>query len=93
MDRLNHEYIDILNGDGVPSEKFWALEERIYRDKKRCGVQCRVTKSEMPMILTSLLREGAIVLADLSDFSKELQETMRFFLSREVNFEEGQCDD
>lgn len=27
MDKLNKEYIDLLNGDGRPSEKFWALED------------------------------------------------------------------
>ena len=27
MDKWNKEYIDLLNGDGRPSEKFWALEE------------------------------------------------------------------
>ena len=29
MDRLNHEYIELLSGEGNPSDKFWALEERI----------------------------------------------------------------
>lgn len=27
MDKLNKEYMDLLNGDGRPSEKFWALED------------------------------------------------------------------
>lgn len=27
MDKLNKEYIDLLNSEGKPSEKFWALEE------------------------------------------------------------------
>ena len=34
MDKLNKEYIELLTGDGRPSEKFWALEERIRNDKK-----------------------------------------------------------
>ena len=29
MDRLNHEYIELLSGEGNPSDKFWALEVRI----------------------------------------------------------------
>ena len=32
MDRLNHEYIELLSGEGNPSDKFWALEERIRQD-------------------------------------------------------------
>ncbi|WP_270396329.1 hypothetical protein [Mediterraneibacter massiliensis] len=27
MDKLNKEYIELLSGEGKPSEKFWALEE------------------------------------------------------------------
>lgn len=38
MDKLNKEYMVILNGDGNASEKFWKLEERIKEDKKDCGV-------------------------------------------------------
>ena len=34
MDKLNKEYIELLNGEGTPSEKFWTLEERIRNDKK-----------------------------------------------------------
>lgn len=36
MDKLNKEYIEILSGGGNPSEKFWALEKRIKKDKKDC---------------------------------------------------------
>ena len=34
MDKLNKEYIELLNGEGKPSEKFWALDERIPIIKK-----------------------------------------------------------
>ena len=34
MDKLNKKYIELLNGEGKPSEKFWALENRIRNDKK-----------------------------------------------------------
>ena len=43
MDKPNKEYIEILSGDGNPSEKFWALEKRIKKDKKDCGVQCEMS--------------------------------------------------
>lgn len=35
MDKLNKEYIQLLSGDGLPCDKFWALEKRISIDKKR----------------------------------------------------------
>mgnify|MGYP000349800801 FL=1 len=46
MDKLNKEYIDLLKSKGKPSEKFWALEERIRNDKKDKGVQLRMSRSE-----------------------------------------------
>ena len=45
MDKLNKEYIDLLKSKGKPSEKFWALEERIRNDKKDKGVQLRMSRS------------------------------------------------
>ena len=44
MYKLNKEYIEILSGDGKPSEKFWELEKRIKEDKKDCGVQCEMSR-------------------------------------------------
>ena len=44
-DKLNKEYIELLNGEGTPSEKFWTLEERIRNDKKDTGVQLRMSRS------------------------------------------------
>ena len=38
MERLVKEYIDMLNGNGNASDKFWELEERIKKDKKHPGV-------------------------------------------------------
>ena len=45
MDKLNKEYMEILGGNGTPSEKFWKLEKRIKEDKKDCGVQCDMRRS------------------------------------------------
>lgn len=78
MDKLNKEYIDLLNGDGRPSEKFWALEERIRNDKKDTGVQLRMSRSNCIYNIASLLNEGAITMEDLEEFSDELKERVRF---------------
>ena len=67
MDKLNKEYIEILSGDGKPSEKFWTLEKRIKEDKKDCGVQCEMSRSNQFYIMLSLLNEGAIFMEDLED--------------------------
>ena len=72
MDKPNKEYIGILSGDGNPSEKFWALEKRIKKDKKDCGVQCEMSRSIQFYIMLSLLNEGAITMEDFSDDLKEI---------------------
>ena len=82
MDRLNHEYIELLVGSGDPSEKFWALDERIRADKKKAGVQLEMSRSNLIYNIVELLNEGAIGMDDLDEFSDELKETIRFFLER-----------
>lgn len=82
MDKLNKEYMEILSGEGDPSDKFWKLEERINEDKEDCGVQCQMSRSNQFNIIMSLLSEGAITLEDLDDFSDDLKDTINFFVER-----------
>ena len=87
MNRLNKEYIEILSQKGKnPSDIFWELDSRIKCDKKMTAVTARdMRRSNMNILLADLLREGAITLGDISDFSEELQERLR----RCVNAVEG----
>ena len=78
MDKLNKKYIELLNGEGKPSEKFWALENRIRNDKRDTGVQLRMSRSNCISNIVSLLNEGAITMDDLKEFSDELKETIYF---------------
>ena len=78
MDKLNKKYIELLNGEGKPSEKFWALENRIRNDKKDTGVQLRMSRSNCISNIVSILNEGAITMDDLKEFSDELKETIYF---------------
>ena len=82
MDKLNKEYMTILSENGNPSEKFWKLEKRIKEDKKDCGVQCEMNRSNQFYIMLELLNEGAITIDDLEDFSDDLKETMKHFFYR-----------
>ena len=75
MEKLNKEYIELLSAEGNTSYKFWALEKRI-QDKKDCGVQCEMSRSNQFYNMLSLLNEGAITLADLEEFSDDLKKTM-----------------
>ena len=47
MDKLNKEYIQILNKDGNPSSIFWELEKRINKDKQHIGVVIDMRRSKM----------------------------------------------
>ena len=82
MDKLNKEYIEILTGEGNPSDKFWKLERRIKEDKKDCGVRCEMSSSNQFYIMMSLLNEGAITMDDLDDFSDDLKDTIGHFAGR-----------
>ena len=77
MDRLNREYMEILAGEGTPSEKFWKLEERINRDKHDYGVQCKRSRSQQFTVMMALLEEGVITMADLEEFSDDVKDTFR----------------
>ena len=67
----------MLSGGGNASDRFWALEKRIREDKKDCGVQCRMSRSNLLSIMISLLNEGAITFDDLEGFSDDLKDTLR----------------
>ncbi len=70
MERLIGEYMEILGGEGLASERFWALEERIREDKRRPGVVVRnVRRSTMRDEIARLVLDGAIALDDLDGFT------------------------
>ena len=86
MERLVEEYKELLGSEEKPSEKFWALEKRIYKDKRNPGVIINMRRSQMRNDILYLLQYGVITLEDLGDFSLELRETMAWCMK---NFEKG----
>ena len=82
MERLVKEYIDMLNGTGNASDKFWELEERIKKDKKHPGVVLELSKGNMIFDIVALINSGVITAADLEGFSDELRESVDFLLHR-----------
>lgn len=85
MNRLNKGYMEILSQEGKnPSDIFWELDSRIKRDKKLTGVVVHdMSRSNMYEHLIDLLMENAITLDDLSDFSEDLQERLRWLVKPE----------
>ena len=80
MDRLNKEYIELLTGPGLASDKFWELEKRIRQDKKASGVIIHMSRTYMDLNILSLIAEGVIGLDDLEGFSEDLRERMALFM-------------
>lgn len=88
MEKLNKEYIELLTGNGTPSEKFWSLEKRIKNDKKHTGVLITPSKRNVPSDIVSLIVDGAIDFDDIEDFSDDLKETVHFLIERQTDFSE-----
>ena len=82
MERLNQEYVKLLTGDMHPSEKFWALDKRLHRDKKKPDVQLMLSKNEMGFQIAELIQDGAISFDELDGFSEELIHDVKFLLNR-----------
>ena len=82
MERLVKEYIDMLNGNGNASDKFWELEERIKKDKKHPGVMLELSKGNMIFDIVALINSGVITTADLEGFSDELISAVKMILDR-----------
>jgi len=77
MDKLVKEYIDLLSGDKLPSDKFWTLEERVRQDKRNPGVLItEMRRSRMRSNLLNLLGYDVITVDDLVGFSEELRQDL-----------------
>ena len=73
MQKLNNEYIKLLQRDNVPSKNFRDLEKRIIKDKWSVGVVINMRRSTMIQNILELLRDDIIQFDDLNDFSEELK--------------------
>ena len=74
MERLIDQYIEILNGGSEASSRFWALEERINRDKLSSGVIANdIRRSTMHREIANLLIDSVITLDDLDGFTEDIK--------------------
>ena len=81
MEKLTEEYIALLQEDKLASEKFWELEDRIFKDKRSVGVAIDMRRSRMITNILSLLDDEVIQMEELKEFSDELQECINFFIN------------
>ena len=74
MEMLIGQYIEILNGDSEASSRFWALEERLNRDKLSSGVIANdIRRSTMHREIANLLIDSVIALDDLDGFTEDIK--------------------
>lgn len=73
MGILNKEYIEILQSDKPPSEKFWELEKRIKKDRKSRGVLIELSRDMVPFDVLAFYKEGIISEEELNEFSPDLK--------------------
>lgn len=62
------------------SEKFWTLEERIRKDKKKPGVLMSLRPSTMIVDIVDLIHDGVIKIEDLEEFSDDVKEKVKMIL-------------
>lgn len=79
MERLTKEYIQLLSSSENASDKFWELEKRIRKDKKRPGVMIALSKQNMLYDIVALVNDEVITIGDLAEFSDDLKEKVSFF--------------
>jgi len=79
MENLINDYEAILASDADASDKFWKLEGRIRKDKKKSGVCVTdMSRSQMFANIMVMLDEKVITLEDLEGFSDSLRERLEF---------------
>ena len=83
MEKLNNQYIYLISAtDKKASDKFWALEKRIKNDRRHPGVIIEMRKSNAIYDMVSLVRLGVITCEDLTDFSEDLQQAVKYIVER-----------
>ena len=74
MEMLISQYIEILNDDSEASSRFWALEERLNRDRLSSGVIANdIRRSTMHREIANLLIDSVINLDDLDGFTEDIK--------------------
>lgn len=72
------QYVEMLNGGSEASSRFWALEERINRDKLSSGVLASdIRRSTMRYEIANLLSDNVITLDDLDGFTEDIKSYAR----------------
>ena len=78
VQKLNNEYIEILQEGNAASKNFWDLEKIIFEDKESIGIFGDMRRSTIRQNILALLRDEIIIFDDLNDFSEELMSDIKY---------------
>ena len=84
MQRLIEGYIEMLQGPGNASSKFWQLERKLKSDRLNPGVSLVLDKQEVINDLVNMIKIGLITLDDLEGFSEGLIHEVKRLTTSEV---------
>ena len=76
MARLCNEYVDLLRSDALPSARFWGLDERIRKDRRKMDGFVDLRRSRMLESIGCMFADGIISHSDLDGFSEDLRQTL-----------------
>lgn len=82
MEKICKEYMELLSEPELASDKFWKLEKRIKKDRKRPGVILEMNKQDMAWDIVTLINDKVITLDDLEEFSDDLKQMVEFIMNR-----------
>lgn len=82
MERLEMEYIALLQNKKSAAAKFWELEKRIKEDKKSPGVIIDMRRSTAINNIVCLVSDEVISLDDLEEFSDDLKEAVKYIADK-----------
>ncbi|MCC8136791.1 MAG: multidrug transporter [Clostridiales bacterium] len=82
MEKIVKEYMELLSGEGVASDKFWELEKQVKTDKRKKSVIMDMRRSEMIYNILYLIQEGAITVDDLDEFSEQIRGRVKLMTER-----------
>lgn len=76
MQKLEKEYLELLQSGKPADQIFWALQKRIEADRKSPGVIVEMRRSRMMENLITMMLDGVITPDDLSGFSDEIRDSV-----------------
>lgn len=82
MERLEADYITLLQSEKKASAKLWKLEKRIKQDKKSPGVLIDMRRSTAINNIVNMVLDEVISLDDLEAFSDDLKEAVKFMVKK-----------